>query len=274
MEHAELILVIGSNPTGNHPVAATWMKNAAKRGTKIVLADPRRTDLGRHAWRTLQFKPDTDVALLNAMIHTVIDEGLADEAFVAQRASNFEALRENVEGYSPEAMAPICGIPAETMREVARAFATAKGAMILWGMGISQHVHGTDNARCLIALCSCDRPDRQARQRPASAARPEQRAGRQRRRADPDDVPELPARGQRRRRTRWFEKFWGTHARRQARLHRGRDHGQGAGDDSDPHKVRGMYIMGENPAMTRPGPEPRARGAGARSSTWWCRTSS
>ena len=150
--HSDLIFVIGSNPTANHPVAATWMKNAAKTGAKIVLADPRVTDMGRHAWRTLQFKADTDVAMLNALIHAVIDEGLTDEAFIRDRASNFEALKENVKGYSPEAMAPICGIPAQTLREVARAFAKAKGAMILWGMGVSQHVHGTDNARCLIAL--------------------------------------------------------------------------------------------------------------------------
>ena len=150
--NSEMIFVIGSNPTSNHPVAATWMKNAAQRGAKIVLADPRVTDIGKHAWRTLQFKADTDVAMLNALIHTVIEEGLTDASFVRDRASNFEALRENVKGYSPEAMAPICGIPAHTLREVARAFAQAKSAMILWGMGVSQHVHGTDNARCLIAL--------------------------------------------------------------------------------------------------------------------------
>ncbi|NQW94271.1 MAG: molybdopterin-dependent oxidoreductase, partial [Polaromonas sp.] len=152
IEHSDLIFVIGSNPTANHPVAATWMKNAAKRGTKIVLADPRITDIGKHAWRALQFKADTDVAMLNALIYTVIEEGLTDADFIRDRVSNFEALRDNVRAYSPEAMAPICGIPAQTLREVAREFAKAKGAMILWGMGISQHVHGTDNARCLIAL--------------------------------------------------------------------------------------------------------------------------
>ena len=80
VEHAELIFVIGSNPTANHPVAATWMKNAAKRGAKIVLADPRITDIGKHAWRTLPFNADTDVAMLNALIHVVIDEGLVDQA--------------------------------------------------------------------------------------------------------------------------------------------------------------------------------------------------
>ena len=135
VEHAELILVIGSNPTANHPVAATWMKNAAQRGAKIVLADPRITDIGRHAWRTLQFKADTDVAMLNALIHTIIDEGLVDEAFIRDRANNFEALKDNVKGYSPEAMAPICGIPAETLREVARAFATRQGLDDLVGHG-------------------------------------------------------------------------------------------------------------------------------------------
>jgi len=149
VEHAELIFVIGSNPTSNHPVAATWMKNAAQRGAKIVLADPRRTDIARHAWRTLQFNADTDVAMLNALIHTVIEEGLVDEAFVRDRVDNFEALKANVRGYSPEAMAPICGIPAETLREVARAFAKAKSAMILWGMGISCAARTTCRARAM-----------------------------------------------------------------------------------------------------------------------------
>ena len=152
VENAEVIFLIGANPTSNHPVAATWMKNAAQRGAKLIYADPRRGDLARHAWRFLQFKPDTDVALLNAMIHTIIEEGLVNEAFVRDRTSGYEALKENAKGFSPEKMAPICGIPAQTIREVARAYATSKGSMILWGMGISQHIHGTDNARCLIAL--------------------------------------------------------------------------------------------------------------------------
>jgi formate dehydrogenase major subunit len=88
------------------------------------------------------------------MIHTVIDEGLVNQDFVAQRTTHYDELAQNVARFSPEAMAPVCGIPADTIREVARAFATAKAAMILWGMGVSQHVHGTDNARCLIALCA------------------------------------------------------------------------------------------------------------------------
>jgi formate dehydrogenase major subunit len=149
---AEVVILIGANPTVNHPVAATWMKNAAASGTKLVVCDPRRSDLARHAHRYLQFKPDTDVALLNAMMHVIVEDDLVDESFIASRTIGYEELRANVAGYSPETMAPICGIDAETIRYVARLYAKSRASMILWGMGISQHVHGTDNARCLIAL--------------------------------------------------------------------------------------------------------------------------
>jgi formate dehydrogenase major subunit len=150
--HAEVVIVIGANPSVNHPVAASFIKNAAKAGTKLIVMDPRRSDLSRIAHRFLQFKPDTDVAMLNAMMNVIVTEGLVDEAFVAERTEGYEALRKNVGPYTPEAMAPVCGIDAETLRYVARLYARSKASMILWGMGISQHVHGTDNARCLIAL--------------------------------------------------------------------------------------------------------------------------
>ena len=149
---AEVVLLIGANPTVNHPVAATWIKNAVKNGTKLIVCDPRRSDLARIAHRYLQFRPDTDVALLNAMMNVIVTEGLVDADFIARRTIGFEELRRNVEGYGPETMAPICGIDADTIRDVARLFARSKASMILWGMGVSQHVHGTDNARCLIAL--------------------------------------------------------------------------------------------------------------------------
>ena len=149
---AEVVVIIGANPTVNHPVAATWIKNAVQNGTKLIVMDPRKSELARMAHRFIQFKPDTDVALLNAMMHVIVAEGLVDEAFIAGRTLGYEALAENVKGYSPEAMAPICGITAEAIRDVARLYATSRASMILWGMGISQHVHGTDNARCLIAL--------------------------------------------------------------------------------------------------------------------------
>src|SRR5882724_7631217 len=123
-----------------------------RNGTKLIVMDPRRSELSRTAYRYLQFKPDTDVALLNSMMHVIIEENLVDPKFIADRTLGYEALVKNVAGYSPDLMAPICGVPAETIREVARLYATSSGSMILWGMGISQHIHGTDNARCLIAL--------------------------------------------------------------------------------------------------------------------------
>jgi formate dehydrogenase major subunit len=251
VEHADLIMVIGSNPTANHPVAATWMKNAAKRGTKIVLADPRVTDIGRHAWRTLQFRADADVALLNAMIHTVIDEGLVDHDFVTKRASNFEALKANVQGYSAEAMAPICGIPAETIREVAREFATCKAAMILWGMGISQHVHGTDNARCLIALVSVTGQIG----KPGSGLHPLRGQNNVQGASDAGLIPMMLPNYQRvddKEVHAWFEKFWNTELDDQPGYTVVEIMHKALAPDSDPHKVRGMYIEGENPAMSDP----------------------
>ncbi len=150
--HSDVIVVIGANPTVNHPVAATFIKNAVKRGATLIVIDPRGQTLSRHATHRLAFRPGTDVALLNALIHVIIAEGLYDAAYVEAHTEGFADLKANVTGFSPEAMAPICGIEAESLRTVARTFANAKAAMIFWGMGISQHVHGTDNARCLISL--------------------------------------------------------------------------------------------------------------------------
>jgi len=149
---ADVIIVIGARPEQNHPVAATFLKNAAKRGKELIVIDPRRQELMRHATHALQFKPGTDVALLNAMIHTIIEEGLVDEQYVQGYTEGFQALKDKVKAFPPEKMADACGIGAETIRTVARKFATAERSIIFWGMGISQHVHGTDNARCLIAL--------------------------------------------------------------------------------------------------------------------------
>ena len=149
---ADCIVVIGARPATNHPVAATYFKQAAKGGAKLIVMDPRGQELMRHASHPLRFTPGTDVAMLNAMLHTIIAERLYDEQYVQANVDGFEALRDKVADFSPEAMAPVCGVPAETLREVARTYANAERSIIFWGMGISQHTHGTDNARCLIAL--------------------------------------------------------------------------------------------------------------------------
>jgi formate dehydrogenase major subunit len=149
---ADVILLTGSNPTSNHPVAATFFKAAAKRGTKLIVVDPRRPDIASFARWYCRIKPGSDVAFYNGLMHVLVGEGLTDEDFIRTRTENFEALRELVRDYPPERVAPLCGIDADTVRDVARAIGTAGNMLIFWGMGISQHVHGTDNARCLIAL--------------------------------------------------------------------------------------------------------------------------
>jgi formate dehydrogenase major subunit len=150
---AEVIIVIGANPTVNHPVAATFIKNAVKqKGAKLIVIDPRRQSLSRHAYKHLSFKPGSDVALLNAMLNVIITEKLYNQQYIDSFTENFEALETSIVGFTPEKMAPVCGIDADTLREVARLYATSSASIIFWGMGISQHVHGTDNARCLIAL--------------------------------------------------------------------------------------------------------------------------
>jgi formate dehydrogenase major subunit len=152
VSEAEVIMIIGAKPTVNHPVAATFMKNAVKAGKTLILLDPYRSDLARHADYFLQFRSDTDVPLLNSMMHSIIEENLHDKEYIERHTEGFEALRDGVKDYSPEKVSTICGIPAQTLREVARIYASSAGSMIFWGMGISQHIHGTDNARCLISL--------------------------------------------------------------------------------------------------------------------------
>ncbi len=252
--HSEVVLLIGSNPIVNHPVAATWIKNAVKAGTKLILADPRRSDLARHAAHYLQFKPDTDVALLNAMMHTIVLENLVDQNFIKDRVSGYEELRKNVEGFSPEAMAPLCGIPAETIKEVARLFATSKASMILWGMGISQHVHGTDNARCLIALSLMTGQIG----RPGTGLHPLRGQNNVQGASDAGLIPMMYPDYQRVNEPQAqakFEALWNTRLDAKPGLtvveimdavHEG--------------KIRGMYIMGENPAMSDPDVH-HARGA-------------
>ena len=149
---ADCIIVIGARPTQNHPVAATFLKNAAKAGKMLIVMDPRKQGLSAHADYMLQFKSNQDVALLNAMIYTIIEEGLYDEQYIQARTDGFDEVRENIRSYAPEAMAERCGIAAGTIREVARIYARSERSIIFWGMGISQSVHGTDNARCLITL--------------------------------------------------------------------------------------------------------------------------
>jgi formate dehydrogenase major subunit len=149
---AECIIVIGARPEQNHPVAASYLKQAVKNGSKLIIMDPRKQNLSRYATHHLQFNPGQDLSLLNAMIYTIIEEGLIDEDYVKNNTEGFELLEKEIKSFNPQIMEKICGINSEIIREVARLYAKSKTSIIFWGMGISQHVHGTQNAFCLINL--------------------------------------------------------------------------------------------------------------------------
>jgi formate dehydrogenase major subunit len=245
-KNSDLIIVIGANPTENHPVAATFFKQAAKRGAKLIVMDPRGQALKRHATHMLQFKNGTDVAALNAILNVIVTEKLYDQQYVQTYTEGFPAFAEHIKDFTPEEMAPICGIEAPLLREVARSYARADRAIIFWGMGVSQHVHGTDNARCLIALALiCGQVGR-----PGTGLHPLRGQNNVQGASDaglipmffPDyksvEEPQIRAR---------FEDAWATKL--------------------DPKKgltvveimnavhadvIKGMYILGENPAMSDP----------------------
>ncbi|MEY1557334.1 formate dehydrogenase subunit alpha [Yoonia sp. R2331] len=152
IENADVAIVIGANPVENHPVAATYFKQFTKRGGKLIVMDPRGVGLRRFATHMLQFRPGADVSMLNAIMHVIVEEKLYDQQYIDAYTENWEAEKAHLADFTPEKMEGICGIPADTLRDVARTFAGAKSAMIFWGMGVSQHIHGTDNSRCLISL--------------------------------------------------------------------------------------------------------------------------
>ena len=243
---AEVIIVIGARPNDNHPVAATFMKNAAERGSKLILIEPYISEMAFQASHTLQVRPSTDVLLLNAMMHTIITENLHNQTFIDEHTDGFDALKQTVLGYAPEQVAPVCGIPPEKIKEVARLYATAKTAIIFWGMGISQHTHGTDNARCLISLALMTGQIG----RPGTGLHPLRGQNNVQGASDmglipmvyPDYQsvidPDVRAR---------FEKFWGKPLNPDS----GKTvveiiHAIHNGD------LHGLYIMGENPAMSDP----------------------
>lgn len=245
VKDADVVVVIGSNPTENHPVAATYFKQAAKTGTLIVM-DPRGMALKRHATHMLQFKPGSDVAMLNAMLNVIVTEQLYDQAYIDAHTEGFDSLKTHIEAFTPEAMAPICGIDAGILRTVARKYANARASIIFWGMGVSQHVHGTDNCRCLIALALITGQIG----RPGTGLHPLRGQNNVQGASDAGLIPMMFPGYQgvenadiRQR----FEDVWGTPLDPQKGLtvvetmeavHAG--------------KLKGMYIMGENPAMSDP----------------------
>lgn len=246
VKDSDLIIVIGANPNENHPVAASYFKQAAKAGAELIVMDPRAQSLKQYATHMLQFSPGTDVALLNAIMHVIVEEKLYNEDYIQQHTSGFKQQAEHLKNFSPELMQGICGIPADEIRIVARKYSQAKAAIIFWGMGISQHTHGTDNVRCLISLAlMCGHIGK-----PGTGLHPLRGQNNVQGASDVALIPMFfpdyqktndPAAHA------FFEQFWSTPLQKKPGLtvveiidaiHNG--------------IIKSMYIMGENPAMSDP----------------------
>ena len=248
IENADCAIVIGANPVENHPVAATYFKQFAKRGGKLIVMDPRGVGLGRYATHMLRFRPGTDVSMLNAIMHVIVEEELYDRQYIDGFTENWDAMKAHLADFPPEKMAEVCGIDAGTLRAVAREFANAKAGMIFWGMGISQHIHGTDNSRCLISLAlMCGHVGR-----PGSGLHPLRGQNNVQGASDAGLIPmflpdyqTVTDDGVR----SMFNDIWQNE----------RDFSAEKGltvveimDAVHDGQIRGMYIMGENPAMSDP----------------------
>ena len=150
---SQCFLITGTNTTENHPVVAVFGKRAVtQKGARLILVDPRDIELGQYASLWLRQRPGTDIAWLNGMMNVIITEGLADEKFIAERTENFEALKATVSRYTPEMVEEITGIPARDLIDAARMYATSGASSILYAMGITQHITGTDNVKSVANL--------------------------------------------------------------------------------------------------------------------------
>jgi formate dehydrogenase major subunit len=247
IENADVAIAIGCNPIENHPVAATYFKQFTKRGGKLIVMDPRGVGLGRYATHRIKFRPGTDVAMLNAIMHVIVEEEIYDRQYIEAMTEGFEELKTHLKDFPPEKMADLCGVDAEILRDVARIFARAEAGMIFWGMGISQHIHGTDNSRCLISLAlMCGHVGR-----PGAGLHPLRGQNNVQGASDAGLIPMVlpdyqpvaqgPVRD-------LFKDIWG-------------------GTEIDPNpgltvveimdavhagQIKGMYVLGENPAMSDP----------------------
>jgi len=153
MENLEAFIVTGSNTTETHPVIANFLKRAVRQnGAKLIVVDPRRIDMTNFATLWLRQNPGTDVAVFQAMAHTIVKEKLFDPTFINERTEGFNEYFESLEEFTPEWAESVSGVPAESIREAARIYANAGRAAIYWGMGISQSTHGTDNTLSLVNL--------------------------------------------------------------------------------------------------------------------------
>ncbi len=247
MENLEAFIVTGSNTTETHPVISNFLKRAVRQnGARLVVIDPRRIDMTNFATLWLRQNPGTDVAVFQAMAHTIVKEGLYDPNFIAERTEGFNDYLESLEEFTPEWAESVSGVPAESIREAARIYAGAERAAIYWGMGISQSTHGTDNTLSLVNLAlMCGHVGRSG-----TGLNPLRGQNNVQGCSDSGGLPNVFTAYQRvddpdiRQR---FEQVWGVALNPTPGLT-----ATEMIDGSHSGAVRGMFVLGENPMMSEP----------------------
>ena len=150
--HGRQLLPEQDEITGTVLVDQINSADAKARGGKLIVMDPRGVDMRKFADEMLQFRPDADVLMPNVIMNVIVEDVLYDSQYIHRWTENREAEKEHLRQFTPQVMSPVCGIKPDELRRVARTFAQAKASLIYWGMGVSQHIHGTDNSRCPISL--------------------------------------------------------------------------------------------------------------------------
>ena len=246
LAESECILVIGSNTMEAHPLVAAHILRAVERGARLIVIDPRHVPMARLGTMHLPLAPGTDIAVLNGLMHVILDEGLEDRAFVAERTEGFEALAASLAPYTPEYVESLSGVPADDLRAAARAYAQSGRSAIVYAMGITQHTTGTDNVLACANLAMLTGNIG----RPGTGVNPLRGQNNVQGACDAgclvnvypgyQSVASEEARNK-------FEAAWG----RTAGLVPGRML-TGMMDDALAGAIRAMYIMGENPVLSDP----------------------
>lgn len=247
MEDLEVYMVTGSNTTETHPVISTFLRQAVVRnGAKLIVVDPRGIEMTEFAAHWLRQRPGTDVAVFSAMANVIVTEELYDEDFITARVEGFEDFAQAIRDCTPEWAEGVSGVPADQIRAAARLYATAESAAIYWGMGISQSVHGTDNALSLanLALLTGNIG------RPGTGLNPLRGQNNVQGCSDSGGLPNVfpgyqsvtdpGIRGK-------FEAYWGTSLSPESGLTT-----MEMVDGAERGAIRAFYIMGENPLMSEP----------------------
>jgi len=246
IKDTDFIFAIGTNTTETHPIISLEVKKAIKNGTKLVVADPRKTEMAELADIHISHPSGSDLILLNALANVIITEELYDKEFVEERTENFQELKETVQKYTPEYAEETIGISADTIREVARGYANADKAMILYTMGITQHICGTDNVLAIANLAMlCGHIGK-----PSTGVNPLRGQNNVQGACDMGGLPNVYPGYQKvvdEKVREKFEKAWGVSLNPNNGLSVGE-----MMDNAYEGKVKGIYIMGENPVLSDP----------------------